>query len=112
MELEVGMYVRTNTGEIGKYYINNNGINMLQTRNNKIYVLWKILETYKYSHNIIDLIKVGDLVKLKNGIVAEVSAVYDDKLLFDGLDCFWYEDEIKSVITKEQFQSLEFKVGE
>ena len=110
--MNVGDYVRTNDGYIYK-------IKKIPTEY-KIIVDAKSLfgeeleiqnnEIIKSSPNIIDLIEVGDYV---NG--EKVVDKYDYIIAFDGgQDGNWYirDDEIKSIVTKEQFESMEYKVGE
>ena len=74
----------------------------------------------KSSSNIIDLIEVGDYV---NG--SEVCKIYDNNHLDNpikevfcmGKDGFegkliYTNDDIKSIVTREQFESMKYKVGE
>jgi len=124
MKLEVGMYVRTD-GRIFK--LDENNIDG-----------WKVvLDMYKNakvkaSHNIIDLIEEGDYVN--GSLVEEVgkdrvftNVYYEDGDYnsFIGADGDWEscyvsdyrqeiicDYEIKSIVTKEQFSSMEYKVGE
>ena len=109
MKLEVGMYVRTKDGtieriiELGyqdKKYVSFSKDNEYLTYKDKI----------KASHNIIDLIEVGDYV---NGY--KVTHRTKSLLGFeDGQDGDWYlsNENIKSIVTKEQFESMSYKVGE
>lgn len=62
----------------------------------------------KSSPNIIDLIEVGDYV---NGRIVD-DYIYLDKLGLIGLSELEKEDEkfIKSIVTREQFESMEYKV--
>lgn len=74
----------------------------------------------KQSPNIIDLIEVGDYV---NG--SEVCKIYDNKHLdnpikevicmgkdgFEG-ELIYTNDDINSIVTYEQFESMKYKVGE
>lgn len=79
------------------------------------------LDEINFSSNIIDLIEVGDYVN-KNKIVhiQEESPDYPKRLLFAGvdennIDDVWEvynKDDIKSIVTKEQFESMEYKIGE
>ena len=64
----------------------------------------------KSSPNIIDLIEVGDYV---NGRIVD-DYIYLDKLGLIGLTELEKEDEkfIKSIVTKERFSQMEYKVGE
>ena len=69
---------------------------------------WKeIVE--RTSPNIIDLIEIGDYVNgerviniIKKHKYLEVS---DEEIVID-------ENDIKSILTKEQFESMEYKIGE
>lgn len=62
----------------------------------------------KSSPNIIDLIEVGDYV---NGL--KVEKKYEDRVVINTRDeiIVWFEYQIKSIVTKEQFKSMEYKVG-
>ena len=73
----------------------------------------------KSSPNIIDLIEVGDYVNGKK--VVDKQYHYTDKDNYDiGEWCIFYENvalgdyqyNIKSIVTKEQFESMEYKIGE
>ena len=63
----------------------------------------------KASHNIIDLIEVGDYV---NGY--KVYEIFlNDAVLVENRDYpLIHQNEIKSIVTKEQFESMSYKVGE
>ena len=113
--IEVGEYIRTKNGQISK--------------NNSNYD-WDLSETYindspvvNHSKNIIDLIEEGDYVngsKLISIDYAEDEFGNCDKLHF----YYHFEDEekdvneyyeklnIKGILTKEQFASMEYKVKE
>lgn len=119
--MKVGDYVRID-GYISK-------IGHIKTSSSgKTYIQWKqpngllasgninIIE--KSSPNIIDLIKVGDYI---NGhkIIKISEDFANRKILIYGYDngerqvaITIYEDEIKSIVTKEQFESMEYKVGD
>lgn len=77
-------------------------------------------EIIKSSSNIIDLIEVGDYVNgLKVSRVGETYHGRKDKAIYcdycvdkeTGKWTMIYDDEIKSIATKEQFESMEYKVG-
>lgn len=70
----------------------------------------------KSSPNIIDLIEVGDYV---NGI--QITSIENDnkgKYVFgygaDGMEgeMWFYNDNIKSIVTSEQFSQMEYRIGE
>lgn len=63
----------------------------------------------KHSPNIIDLIEVGDYV---NGL--KVDKKYEDRVVINTRDkiIVWFEYQIKSIVTKEQFENIKYKIGE
>ena len=67
------------------------------------YKPWETID-FKSSHNIIDLIEIGDYV---NGY--EVTSK-DQFLGFGNHDWYMTNDEIKSIVTREQFEAMEYKV--
>ena len=122
MELEVGMYVRTKNGMIAKI------IGKVLEPDNYYFQCW-VTDRYlcicddteylcdsdviKANYNIIDLIEVGDYV---NGYKTFEK---DDYLWIERLDNhetphFTRIDylDIKSIVTKEQFESMQYRVGE
>ena len=113
MELEVGMYVRTETGQIGK--ITNFDGSMARVDTDK-FITYKNFnsEIIKASHNIIDLIEVGDYV---NGYPIYEIIEYEDNTRAivigdDNKSIIWEESSqyIKSIVTKEQFEAMQYKV--
>ncbi len=76
-------------------------------------------DVIKSSPNIIDLIEVGDYV---NGyLVKDIDYAFDDVVMNNKnarivpyIDCNKdkYIDDIKSIVTKEQFSQMEYKLGE
>lgn len=124
MKLEVGMYVRTPFGiRKIKNIKKDNGYGKPRVKvieldrhlhttfkfDYEFYTDEKVIKECKASHNIIDLIEVGDYV---NGY--EVKYKMKSLLGFeDGQDGDWYisNENIKSIVTKEQFKSMSYKVG-
>ena len=115
--MKIGDYVRFKNGKIEK-------IHSFAEKDNP---LFNILINAQY-HNTneinkygkpIDLIEVGDYV---NGY--KVSFVDEEPVLGKFVQCDYvvqygttnhyrfYEKDIKSIVTKEQFESMEYKVGE
>ena len=117
MKLEVGQFVRLKSGYICKII----NINDFREPNMKYGVEASYLkdimfigddDILKASHNIIDLIKVGDYI---NG--SWVNEIVDGKPIHEDYnDPFysfgWENDDIKSVITHEQIEQMAYKVGE
>ena len=129
MKLEVGMYVRTNK-EIFQVRSNHTSIeNKIEyVAVNGRYTHIDINTILKASHNIIDLIEVGDIITFKDdedvyriiSIPMKEMGTEDFYLAknFDGYteDMFvryeYMKEHIKSIVTKELFESMEYKVGE
>lgn len=118
MQIEVGQYVRTIDGEIGTVKVIIKG--MIFINNNQYYSKIK-----KHSKNIIDLIEVGDYVnehKVNNIIDDEYEVLGDnDWITKKGLHLECGDEEgriiienkdIKSIVTKEQFKSVEYRLEE
>lgn len=134
MKLEVGMYARID-GKIGKvvqicrceqckargYY--EPTIEYAHGEKDYVSIYWR--DNLKASHNMIDLIEVGDYV---NGM--QVIAKDSDNRLYVPEDlgepyyrefsngCFDYtlldmeHFKIKSIVTKEQFSEIEYRLGD
>ena len=135
MKLEVGMYVRAKrkgivkideviengvityeddfgreweeeTGRKAIRYISNDGWNCGLDEK----------DILKASHNIIDLIEVGDYV---NGYPVYEIIEYEDNTRAivigdDNKSIIWEESSqyIKSIVTKEQFESMQYRIGD
>ena len=100
MKLDVGMYVRYD-GRIFK-------LDEYNIKGWKMYFEFIGTDNFQASHNIIDLIEENDYV---NGY--EVKCKMKSLLGFeDGQDSDWYmgNENIKSIVTKEQFSQMEYKV--
>lgn len=100
-------YFRTFDGQIFK------SMNVSPIKGNKIYYLnsdytWvDVSAVDNFSDNLIDLIEEGDYV---NGY--RVTYVYPNLIKVDSTD-IWeiHPHDIKSIITKEQFNSVKYEVG-
>ena len=127
MELEVGMYVRFDWKKqqlpilIGKitevhydedekyyFYLTDNGL-----------VIGEDNLVKEPSFNPIDLIQVGDYVNgLKITLINEPSMANCYKRIVYAEDREGYliesfnENDIKSIVTKEQFESMQYRIGE
>ena len=132
MKLEVGMYVRTKNLGIEKIinvFDKNHLMNICGRIQTKNYGLDEE-DIIKASHNIIDLIEERDFVKvIIDGIFVNWFMVdlFEDENENQELGIGCYEDgllnsiseyrplntlEILEVLTKEQFESMSYKVGE
>ncbi len=111
MEIEVGEYVRTIDGETGK--VKHIIQDMIFINSNQYYHTPDKIK--KHSKNIIDLIEVGDYV---NGL--EVLDIYIPSDLWDTIEIrvndkytnFITPEDIKSIVTKEQFKLCEYRLEE
>ena len=103
MELEIGMYVRTINGKIwiikSQQAISGHRKDIINA-----------------SYDIIDLIEVGDYV---NGMIVHCVYADNDEIVVGGLDVLIQNtlvtlrsNNIKSIVTKEQFESMEYRIGE
>ena len=103
MDLKEEMYVRTTDYGITqvKGFCSTIYADYIATKN----VLVHKKEIVKVSDNIIDLIEVGDYV---NGHL--VIKRHNDLMLEDTFDLV-QDEEIKSIVKKEQFESMSYKVS-
>ncbi len=114
-DIEVGEYVRTEDGEIGKVRaIISEGVFI---NNNQYY--YRHSSIVSHSKNLFDLIKVGDIIHYK---IINISTTLEAKGYIEGItdvaDNEMLEkiksDEnyiIKSILTKEQFKQAELIVN-
>ena len=122
MKLEVGMYVRSKiNGSIGKITDIENielsnkieviraGIRYILDNNYNRGFCDTEKDSVIASHNIIDLIEVGDIVVLINGLKKEELMLIKD---LDKQKCILETHKIISIATKEQFESMSYKVEE
>lgn len=124
MELKEGMYIRyiptigEYTQKISKITKTKNCLlDMAYTLDDEEEVFSNHFdEILKASYNIIDLIEVGDYV---NGYPVYEILEYEDNTRAivigdDNKSIIWEESSqyIKSIVTKEQFESMSYKVGE
>ena len=104
MDIEVGDFVRTINGIIGKVEQVGNSLFWLEDGSSYNLDDTKI----KYSKNIIDLIVVGDFV---NGYrVLEICKLQNDKYIFTtcksdfkNICRVWGEEDIETILTYEQY---------
>lgn len=136
MELKEGMYVRTKHGVIFKIIGGNQDnweidipywyLELIEEDWLELYRYndngcWFTSHEWKSSFNIIDLIEVGDYVNggrvcyLKGQIDESDVASKEDALYTEYIDEYgeWYgyeADEIKSIVTHEQFDAMKYEV--
>lgn len=119
MNLEVGMYCydkihrELGIGKIIEFRRNNNAV--IKYKNGCVLTsIGNIIA----SHKLIDLIETGDIVEWKFGLTYLNEVFIDDngeKCVFtDAIQDYFNlkNDFIKSIVTKEQFNSMKYEVGE
>lgn len=117
MKLEEKMFIRTKTGYICKLI----NINDFREPSMKYGVEASYLkdimfigddDILKASHNIIDLIEVGDYVNGRK--VHQVGYNFQDDLVLkmsdSNYDDFIYPNEIKTIVTKEMYENMQYEV--
>lgn len=118
-DIQVGEYVRTKDGDIFKLaeFYDRTPLYSMQDENGILYGNPnKVVK--KHSFNLIDLIEVGDYV---NGVKIGREELFDNGLRIIGEDigdCYYETtfrsdkpEEVKIIVTKEQFKAMEYKVG-
>ena len=129
-EIKVGEYCRTKKGRIGKVLLKqeaNSGCRFCGERLEDTIIELNTYDNlridtnsiYKHSFNIIDLIEEGDYVNghLVHSILIDSIhsdndfkgvQVESDYLLYHTIE----EKDIKTIVTKEQFNSIKYVIGE
>ena len=117
-KLEPNMYVRTKRGTFDRF-MTSKKIESLTWY--KFEDRGSITNPENYiinaSHNIIDLIEVGDYVNGKKVIDTYTDYIFDYSeefkvIRFSETDILHNVNHIKSIVTKEQFSSMEYRIGE
>jgi len=114
-EIQVGEYVRTKYGKIRKLISTLAQYYILEKINIEERNQYELEDIASHSFNIIDLIEVEDYV---NGDkIIDVGGAWKDNLetvtIIEGETMGEItEIDIKSIVTKEQFSDIEYKVGE
>ena len=121
MKLGVGMYVRTEKGEITKIEKltlpeEPSDCLFVKFENESYSFKYKPWETidFKASHNVIDLIKGGDYVNGVQVIDKEIDNLNEKYLqcgVGDYVICTYNSNEIEDVVTKEQFEAMKYRLG-
>ena len=123
-EIKVGEYVRTTNKGIRQIAMidNHKTVNKYlyyigEDSEGNSYAYIKTTEILKHSFNLIDLIEVGDYVngyKVINVINEEPcpsGKCVDIDSSKDSSECTLWEDDIKTILTKEQYMANCYKVG-
>lgn len=125
MDIEVNEYVRTKNKGIRKIdrIDNNKTINKYlyftgkEDFEGKEYGIIKTTDIVKHSKQLIDLIKKGDIVNgyrvinvINEGICPSGKCIDIDSSK-DSSECTLWEEDIKTILTKEQYMANCYKVG-
>lgn len=118
MKLEAGMYVR-HKSLLSSKYVKINKIKEIEEKENCLHI-WledKDLITEKYlikaSYSIIDILEVGDYVN--SSPICSFKTDEKDRIWIytdSNYKCGYLENEIKTIVTHEQMEQMEYKVGE
>lgn len=108
--IEVNEYVRTKNGYIDKVDALYGMIeNTVHLENKKWFDIKNIL---KHSKQLIDLIEVGDIVRIRTGLYYSFMEFIDNEecllILKEQVKKFW---TIEEILTKEQMEANCYKVG-
>lgn len=119
-EIEIGEYVRTNSGYIFQVVeiqpaMSDETDSCSASIKGENYNFAFVTDIVKHSKNIIDLIEEGDyvneiLVTGKEGTLLYTNIKGIDRSGYH-IPISQYGEDIKSIVTKEQFASIEYKVG-
>ena len=111
--MNVGDYVRTDDGYINKIKKVNHWNVLVDARDlfgEEISIANN--EIIKSSPNIIDLIEVGDYINGIKVIDIVENDIYISDYYAESYISLVKVKDIKSIVTKEQFKNMEYKVGE
>lgn len=123
--IKKGMYVRTKSG-VGKidktrYFLERYEFHLDSNKGTIHNVTDNTYWTYEHdiigepSFNIIDLIEVGDYVNGVEVIDKEFDNFNEEYVqcgVGDYVICTYEEKEIETIVTKEQFKSMEYRLGD
>ena len=111
MEIKEGEYVRTKQGKIRQVQTIHSGERMTAvTKETLINGKIKIPDIVKHSFNIIDLIEVGDYVNGK--LIHHTDIRKNSAYIYYGNGKTFVDYQIENIVTKEQFESIKYKVGD
>ncbi len=121
MEIKEGNYIRTRKGitkileDCGDLLIVDKNGTIHSDCNFNEYV--KREDIWDAKESIIDLIRIGDYINGNKVIRIETSSYLEDKnvkiIVCCGDDDYYsyYNEDIKSIVTKEQFENMEYNVS-
>ena len=114
MEIEIGEYIRCGTEGIRKVTeVIKSAIDFTvrEIKDDKG-LLIKREYIKKHSKNIIDLIEVGDIVHIKDVLHEDITYIWSEDYLKALKEDIQNGIKLVSIVTHEQFASIEYKVEE
>ena len=107
-KLEIGMYYRYKE-TFGKYIKPDLGQPYFTNQNK--YGWHEIANYGKFSFNIIDIVQVGDYVNGKE--IIYINFKDNEKIVkFATIEgCYYKNNDIKSIVTREQFEQMKYEVS-
>jgi len=121
-EIKIGEYVRTRNNGIKRIdtifenkTVNKYGYETGSDWDGKWYSHIKTTEIVKHSNNLIDLIEIGDILKVylpirQKTIIVKVDEYFEDSMILKGIqnkNVF-----LKAIVTHEQIENIEYKIQE
>jgi len=117
MKLKEGMYVRTLDGISKVIEVREDDVmSRFVNKDGNVYFDGDMM--CNPSYDLVDLIEVGDVIVTKDKHKFEVYEVDLEErcviidLELNGEPMHFYEEDIKSIVTKEQFNQMKYEVGE
>lgn len=116
MKLEVGMYCYNKVNRkvgIGKItsFQNNNNLLISYKNDTELVSIGNVIASY----DIMDLIEVGDILSYKHSAINKIyKEVVNNKVTLEIFRKYFNEKslELISVVTHEQFENMEYRIGE
>ncbi len=105
-KIEVGEYVRTNLGSIGKVTKIEDGKFLYE---NKCLICF-ISNVVKHSKNIIDLIEVGDIVILEDEFDKNIYYMYDESFVEATKQDIKEGETLRSILSREEFEERKYNI--
>lgn len=114
--IEVNEYVRTKDGIVDKVIIEYDGkcnnSNCDEKHISCKYNYYNEKDIVKHSKQLIDLIEVGDIVRIRTGLYSSFMEFIDNEecllILKEQVKKFW---TIEEILTREEFEANCYKVG-
>ena len=111
MEIKVGEYVRTKEWGIAKVHkVDNGKVTWVKNKNNRVTHYFTQLK--EPSKDLIDLIEVGDIVELSDVLHKDILYVWSKRMIKALKEDIENGIQLKSILTKEQFESIKYVVGD